>query len=103
MDSDGWIQEDFDIEFEMAERMRHDVAREWKDDYIERTCHICSSINLFVKVEPLTPEIRSLKVLAAKCPKCGLNIREQHRYLAEYHVGELTSEEIENFLKDVGE
>src|SRR5262249_27546083 len=54
-DRDGWIQEDFHTEFEMAERMRHDVAREWNDDCIERSCRICSSINLFVKVEPLTP------------------------------------------------
>lgn len=102
-DRDGWIKEDTDEEFEMAEQMRREVAKEWEDQYVETSCRVCGSINLFVKVEPQTPALRSLKVLAAKCPKCGLDIRDMHRSLAEYHVGPLTNEEVEGFLEDIGE
>lgn len=102
-DRDGWIQEDSDKDFEMAKQMRNEVAKEWDDCYVETSCRVCGSINLFVKVEPLTPAIRSVKVLAAKCPKCGLDIRDKHSFLAEYHVGILPNEKIESFLDDIGE
>jgi hypothetical protein len=102
-DRDGWIREDGDAEFEMAKVMRSEVARQWNDCYVEMSCRVCGSTNLFVRVEPQTPASRSLRVVAARCPKCGLDIREIHRWLAEYHVGPLKDETIEEFLKDIGE
>jgi len=102
-DRDGSIREDGDAEFEMAEDMRSKVARRWGDCYIETSCRVCRSINLFVKVEPQTPASRSLKIVAAMCPICGLDIWEDHLWLAEYHVGPLNDGTIEEFLKDIGE
>ena len=89
-------------EFHMASAFRKEIEREWADSYIERSCKICGSLNLFVKVSPLTHPRRSLLVSAAKCPHCGLDIGEDDRYLAEYHIGELTNGEVETFLQSIG-
>ena len=89
-------------EFHMANAARKGIEKEWSDSYIETGCKICDSLNLFVKVGPLTHPRRSLLVLAAKCPHCGLDIEEQDRYLAEYHIGELTNSEVEIFLQGIG-
>jgi hypothetical protein len=102
-DPDGWIREDHDAAFDMAEAMRREVARQWDDSYVEASCHVCGSINLFVAVEPITPAGRSVTIVAAKCPRCGLNIGASERYIAEYHVGALNDETVEEFLKDIGE
>jgi hypothetical protein len=90
-------------EFQIAEAMKMKVEREWAYSYIERDCQICGSVNLFVRVDPITEPQRSLLVLAAKCPQCGLDINDRERYLAECHVGELSQDEVETFLRDIGE
>jgi hypothetical protein len=102
-DEEGWVQVDSDTEYQMAEQMRKEIEREWGDCYIEKTCRVCGSISLYVRVEPMTPEERSLKVTAARCPQCGLDIREDEEYLAEHHIGALTREETEKFLEEIGE
>jgi hypothetical protein len=95
--------DDREDEFQMAAAMKIKVEREWADGYIERSCRICSSASLFVKVEPVIEPQHSLLVLAAKCSHCGLDINEKYRYLAEYHIGEPSQEEIETFMRDIGE
>jgi hypothetical protein len=94
---------DGEDEFQMAIAMKGKIERAWAEGYIERGCQICDSWSLFVKVEPVTEPKYSLTVLAAKCPHCGLDIDEEERYLAEYHTGELSQEELETFMRDIGE
>jgi hypothetical protein len=94
---------DGEEEFEMTEIMEKRLEKEWDDSFVETSCRICDSISLFVKVEPSAHLQNSLRVLAAKCPHCGLDISEDELYLAEYHVGELDEDEIEKFLRECGE
>lgn len=102
-DSKGWVRDNFPRDFEMTEKLRREVSTAWNDGVVEIPCRVCDSITLFVKVEPLTPARRALRVLAAECPLCGLSIQEGEPYLAECHVGPLPEDVVEAFLKDIGE
>jgi hypothetical protein len=102
VDDDVITEVDLDRELKMVERMRRRLASEWADAIIEKECQVCECNNLFVKIDPVTEPRRTLHVLAAQCPKCGLEIGEDERFLAEYHVGALSEAEIEATLKDCG-
>jgi len=84
--------------FEIVERIRKELSKEWDDFYIERDCRICQFPSLFVKV-CLTDT--TLAIVAARCARCNLQIGENEDHLAEYHVGELSQNEIDNFLEGV--
>jgi hypothetical protein len=99
--SDITGKDDYDDNWIVGDWMKKQLEKEWDESFIKKDCKICDSIDLFVKVEPNFNN--SLHVLAAKCPHCGLDISESEEYLAEYHVGELNQEDVEFFLRDIGE
>lgn len=101
-DEEGNIIDNGEKDFVLALNFRKIISSDWEDLYVERSCHICDSISTFVKVKPITKPNKKLVALAVRCPKCDLNISENDRYLAEYHVGKFTEEEVESFFKDFG-
>ncbi|MGC2237696.1 MAG: hypothetical protein WA584_16150 [Pyrinomonadaceae bacterium] len=91
-------RDDYDDSFILSEVTERQIGKEWNDFYIKESCFICDSSDLFVKVNPIEQSQPLLAVLAVKCPHCGLEIDEEEKYLAEYHVGELTSDEVDDFF-----
>ncbi len=87
---------------EMAGRLRDQVSRRW-DAFIEHQRKICGWYPSFVAVEPQTQPVRKLLPIAFECPKCGLRIDEDERFLAAFHIDDITDEETEALLKDIGE
>jgi hypothetical protein len=89
-------------EHEMADRLEADLQKRW-ELFIQRHCKICAWYPAFVAVQPQTQPTRRLVPLAIECPKCGLSIGEQDYYLAAFHVDDISEEETETLLKDIGE
>jgi hypothetical protein len=87
----------FFLDSDLYDWLKNDVESEWNGHYIEKHCHMCDGA-MFVKVEPMLKPKPSLLVLAAKCAHCGLDIKEEERFLAEYHVSELSAQDVKNLF-----
>lgn len=94
---------DYDIEKEnvLVRQTERYVSSIWADgDWVKDYCQICDCVNIFVKVKPYIRPTQGLIPLAALCPKCDLEIKENEQYLANFHI-KLQEEVIEDyFLND---
>ncbi len=90
--------DDGDQDFQLAQNLRMFLEKEWGGNFINTSCRICDSCDLFVRVEV---HANQLVILAAQCPHCGLRINEEEKYLAAFHIGDLSEEEKQGFLADL--
>jgi len=89
-------------DFELAEQARKYLPAAWGDEVVENhLCAICCGVNLFVHVRHVAEPERRLIPLAARCPKCGLEIDDEDRYLAEHHVRPFPPEVVDRYFKDL--
>lgn len=80
--------------------VEREISLEWADgDWVVEYCQICDSAQTYIKVKPyLIPE-RGLLPVAVRCPLCGLEINEEDKFLAMYHV-KIRDEVLSDFFKD---
>jgi len=67
-------------------------------------CKICGGLYLVVAfglVDEDDPH-SEVRALAARCPKCGLDIRPEDAYLAHFHVGPVDAQRVDAYLREIG-
>jgi len=86
-----------DEEYDLAQQTGNDLPAAWDDEVIENHhCAICGGVNLFVHVRHVAGPERRLIPLAARCPNCGLDIHDEDKYLAEFHVIDFPPEVVDD-------
>jgi hypothetical protein len=85
----------------MSEGDESIILSEWEEIYlntawknakrIRTSCRICDSYSAFVKFDTKHPPDSKESPVAVRCSDCGLAILETETYLAEIHVGDISS------------
>jgi hypothetical protein len=100
-ESEEGYQSVFEKDFVLSQEAEERINRKWFDNfYLEISCRICDSARTFVKVQPIKEPVLDLIPLAVYCPKCGLEINEEDKYLALYHVGKIEKELVDKFFEE---
>lgn len=102
VDRDGFILDHGDRDWQLADQARPDFEKDGRECDAEMFCHICNAYPMFVELDPVDEKSSIVYPIAAKCFRCGLDIRREDEHLARIHVGEIPEEDIKRFLKDIG-
>lgn len=90
-----------DRDYAVADRVRAQFERRW-DLTLDHHCKICEWYPAFVAVDVETQPVRRLVPKAFECPKCALTIDAADRYLAALHIDDISTDQTETLLKDIG-
>jgi hypothetical protein len=103
IDNDGFIRDDGDRDFELAEQCKNDFERDGYEVDDEDSCYICGNNPIFISYDFFDRKAKKVRAVAGRCPKCGLNISKKDKYLAHFHFGPVSEDKRIKYIEDIGE
>jgi hypothetical protein len=67
------------------------------------SCPICGDYPIFVELDLVDETTNEVRPVAARCFRCGLDIKPEYAHLAKFHLGEIAESGIKKFLKNIGQ
>lgn len=99
-DSEGWIKDNNDREFETAESLKRELRGRWQGEIVDAPCKICGSIHAFAEIEEFDETVPSeMPPLSLACAVCGLDLSREDTPLPQIHYGVISADDIENSMQ----
>jgi len=103
IDTDGFIRNDGDRDFELSEQCKDDFERDGYEVDDEDSCHICGNYPIFISYDIFERKSKEVRAVAGRCPKCELSISKEDKYLAHFHFGQVPEDKRIKYLENIGE